>query len=118
MYTFDDYLVSDLHKDAYGFRPDQSFWNNWELFNSEQKQQFWDNMLVDLRRTIEGEEAEQQAAIAKFEDLIDNFMHEGTTRKEVVNQLRSDSVFEHNEARDFEFYKNLPLGYLEKMGYV
>jgi len=30
-YTFDADIVSDLHKDAYGFRPREGFWNHWNL---------------------------------------------------------------------------------------
>ena len=55
MYTFDENLISDLHKDAYGFRPDQSFWATFASFNPDQKQALWDNMIAVLNRNIEGD---------------------------------------------------------------
>ena len=53
MYTFDENLISDLHKDAYGFRPDMSFWATFAAFNPDQKQALWDSMLAHLNCNIE-----------------------------------------------------------------
>jgi hypothetical protein len=55
-YTFDDSLISDLHKDAYGMRPTQTFWTLWESMTPSQKQCEWEWLckLVD--------EAEQRRA--------------------------------------------------------
>ena len=53
MFTFDENLISDLHKDAYGFRPDQSFWTTFAAFNPDQKQALWDNMIAILNRNID-----------------------------------------------------------------
>ena len=40
-YTFDENLVSDLHKDAYGFRPSQSFWATFAASNGVQFGLIW-----------------------------------------------------------------------------
>lgn len=53
MYDFDENVISDLHKDAYGFRPDQSFWGLWAASNPEQKQAVWDNLIDILNRSTE-----------------------------------------------------------------
>jgi hypothetical protein len=52
-YTFDENLISDLHKDAYGFRPDVSFWATFAAFNPDQKQALWDSMIAILNRVEE-----------------------------------------------------------------
>jgi hypothetical protein len=52
-YTFDEDTVSDLHKDAYGFRPGANFWSAWAAFNGDQKQVLWDSMLGTRERTLE-----------------------------------------------------------------
>jgi len=120
MYTFDVNLVSDLHKDAYGFRPDASFWATFAAFNPDQKQALWDSLIADLNRSIEKDEADQKAAIVEFEDRVDNLMHDGTTRKAVVQWLMSH-VFDASADVDaglFEYLNGLPFGYLSKMGYV
>ena len=48
-YTFDEREVSDLHKDAYGFRPTSTFWQEWQLSDMDGKQALWDLMIEDLR---------------------------------------------------------------------
>lgn len=47
-YTFNEIEVSDLHKDAYGFRPSHDFWREWELSDNDGKQQIWDSMIDSL----------------------------------------------------------------------
>ena len=47
-YTFDDSIVSDLHKDAYGFRPTAGFMRFWAALSPEQKQVEWEDMCKTL----------------------------------------------------------------------
>ena len=49
-YTYSDELVSDLHKDAWGHRPTQSFWFHWEIADKDAKQAIWDNLIVDMEK--------------------------------------------------------------------
>ena len=49
-YTFDADIVSDLHKDAFGRRPSEGFWDRWNSGDDDQKQEMWDDLLVDLGR--------------------------------------------------------------------
>ena len=46
-------IVSDLHKDAYGFRPVQTFWTEWELLDDAGKMELWDGMIEILNSDIE-----------------------------------------------------------------
>ena len=122
--SYDENVISDLHKDAYGFRPNVSFWGIWATFNVIQKQALWDSMIADLKRSIEREEEEQNAAIFLFEERIDNLIselqnpwHGKPNRKDVVAWLmNADDRLGDDEG--FEFDKGLPFGYLKKMGYV
>jgi hypothetical protein len=41
-YNYDDSVVSDLHKDAYGIRPTQRFWHSWDQYSADEKQAEWD----------------------------------------------------------------------------
>lgn len=36
--------VSDMHMDAYGFRPSQNWWADWQSSNPVGKQQTWDEL--------------------------------------------------------------------------
>ena len=47
-YTYSDELVSDLHKDAWGFRPREKFWFYWEISDQDAKQAIWDNLIDDM----------------------------------------------------------------------
>jgi len=60
-YTFDAQIVSDLHKDARGYRPTEYFWEEWDQCGDDTRQAMWDNLLVEL----EQETARQKAAEAK-----------------------------------------------------
>ena len=44
-YTFSDQLVSDLHKDAYGYRPSEAFWLDWSRGTDDDRQSMWDDLL-------------------------------------------------------------------------
>lgn len=41
--------VSDLHKDAFGFRPDETFWAEWNKASSEERLYIWDQILTALQ---------------------------------------------------------------------
>lgn len=44
-YTFDSESLTSLYKDAHGFRPTQTFYENWELMDDDEKQAVWDQMI-------------------------------------------------------------------------
>ena len=51
MFTFDDQTVSDLHKDARGFRPHAAFMEGWNSSDDENKQDDWYQLpVLQLRR--------------------------------------------------------------------
>ena len=54
-YTIDTDLLSDLYKDAYGFRPDSEYFKAWNGYPDHFKQTIWDRLLVDLNRAVEEE---------------------------------------------------------------
>lgn len=41
-HTYDDSLISDLYKDAYGSRPSQTYWTLWRSMTPSQKQGEWE----------------------------------------------------------------------------
>ena len=116
-YTFDEYLISDLHKDAYGYRPTESFWSTFAAFNSDRKQALWDSMIADLNRSIEDEENNQQAAIVEFENRIDNLMTDAPSRKSVVAWFMRQADCD-GDAERLEYFNGLPFGYLKSKEYV
>ena len=49
MYDFDEQTLSDLHKDARGFRPrSELFWATWATQDADGKQAIWDGLIREL----------------------------------------------------------------------
>lgn len=70
MYTFDDNIISDLHKDARGYRPTQDFWAGWVGLAPSGKQEIWD-MLVEEMKLRDAEEQQSEAyALVEFRKLV------------------------------------------------
>ena len=63
MYTFDEQIVSDLHKDARGYRPSEYFWEEWSQCGDDTRQAMWDNLLEELA----AETTRQRDAYARAE---------------------------------------------------
>jgi hypothetical protein len=59
-HTFDSDLLSDLYKDAYGFRPDVEYFKAWNEYPDDFKQTIWDRLLVDLAAAVEADKEEEQ----------------------------------------------------------
>ena len=69
-FTFDEQTVSDLHKDARGWRPREYFWETWEAASNEEKQQIWDSLCEELEWEMERERKAEERAVAEFEEQI------------------------------------------------
>ena len=69
-YTFDENTVSDLHKDAYGFRPSQGFWAMWNSMNDDGKQSEWDSLIDAMEASVEFEKVQQAMNIKLFEEIV------------------------------------------------
>ena len=60
MYSFDENTLSDLHKDAYGFRPhNDGFWTTWRDADDDGKQAIWDGLVDTMVREQEAEKARE-----------------------------------------------------------
>ena len=64
MYTYDDQTYSDLHKDAYGYRPRN---DGWEYLSPVGKQIKWDSVMEDVGLRWEQEALDEDAAVERFE---------------------------------------------------
>lgn len=67
---YDENILSDLHKDAYGFRPGESFWARWKADSVAERNATWNGLLRSLDSAIADEKAATAAAIVDFEDAI------------------------------------------------
>jgi len=113
-YKFDSDVVSDLHKDAYGFRPKVGFWNRWNAASDDVKQEIWDGLVAFLNQEVIRERERQEQAERDFEVRIQQLMSMGAkTREMAIRWL--DEAYETNGDYDYlEYSLGLTYGYLKK----
>lgn len=113
-YTYDADILSDLHKDAYGFRPrSEEFWAAWDSADNDGKQRIWDNLLDALNDAIIVEKDAQEEAIADLEHRIRFMMNTvaGCDRADAIRYLH-DAYQTHGDVEYLEFNLGVPYGYL------
>ena len=57
---YDENILSDLYKDAYGSRPRELFWNAWNRMNTVERNAEWTRLCDAVEREI-AEDAERHA---------------------------------------------------------
>ena len=82
MYTFSNELISDLHKDARGFRPHEAFYEGWTQSDDDNKQAIWDGLCREMDRRQNEEKIAELAAEAKFEGRIVESIKMGAESRE------------------------------------
>ena len=74
-YTYDERIVSDLHKEVYGSRPREGFWRQWNEATSDEKQAVWDDLCAAHEAEMADQREREDDAINNFEirveDLVD-----------------------------------------------
>lgn len=83
-FSYDEDIVSDLHKDAYGFRPSQSWWLEWKYSSSEEKQLEWDRLISALEESIKAEKQDEERAIVRFSKRIQEVIDSGAKDRETA----------------------------------
>lgn len=69
-YTYSDELISDLHKDAYGTRPNDTFMARWDSWSPDQKQECWEVLTATVEREIEEQYDLEVANEKRFYDMV------------------------------------------------
>jgi hypothetical protein len=83
-YTYDENILSDLHKDAYGFRPSPEFSILWQCSSDDQKQEIWDDLIATLQRSIAVEEEREDFAVKSFEAQVEASIQAGASDRETA----------------------------------
>ena len=86
-YTFDENLVSDLHKDARGSRPDEYFWEEWTNIDAAGKQFIWERLLGELAVAQKEEQTREQSAIDSFEKHVVSLESISNSRKQSIRWI-------------------------------
>lgn len=113
-YTFDENIVSDIHKDAFGFRPTESFWARWTVACDDGKQSIWDALLLDLAAAVREHNEQERRAIARFETRVLELICQGADDR--LCAVRWIHQAEDSDGTDnhLEYLLGLPFGYLKR----
>ena len=67
-------LISDLHKDARGFRPTTSWFAFFDALSYEDKVKTYDGLVAEMEASIKREKEEAATALAEFEDRLNKMV--------------------------------------------
>ena len=99
-YTFDETIVSDLHKDARGFRPGPYFWEEWTQCGDDTRQAIWDALNQELSETMDRErQAEARAALALTERLEQMYELGATSEVQALQWIMEAEEFDDHDLR-------------------
>jgi hypothetical protein len=113
-YTFDADIVSDLHKDAYNFRPSTAWWANWNAASDDVKQSIWDDLLEALDAEFREHEQRESAAIQKFEALVATTISSGAADRETALRWIMDASPAAGDWEYLCYLQGLPYRYFQK----
>jgi hypothetical protein len=98
-FTYDEKLVSNLHKDAYGSRPSAWYMQCWNEAAPSKKQSIWDGLILELEAENAREEEQKLACLVQFKEVIAKVTNCGAgDRVTALRWLTQDENFEHGQA--------------------
>lgn len=98
MYTYSDQLISDLHKDARGFRPHEAFYEGWTQSDDDNKQAIWDGLCREMGRRQEVEARHEAYLLAKFKEEVQSYIELGAgDRQTALRWMTQDETFYHSQ---------------------
>ena len=99
-FTYDDSIVSDLHKDATGCRPSQSWWASWIAMTPDQKQAEWEWLCIQMEEAEQAENRAQARAYDAWCGRIWKLMNDFNCSKSTAIRWDMDAM----EADDYGYY--------------
>ena len=98
MYTYSDELISDLHKDARGFRPHEAFYEGWTQSDDDNKQAIWDGLCREMGRRQEVEARHEAYLLAKFKEEVQTHIDNGAgDRQTALRWMTQNETFYHSQ---------------------
>ena len=97
-YTYSDDIISDFHKDVYGYRPREAFWADWNNCTPVEKQKTWDEYARVLEIQMAETKSQEEKDIAKFEDRVQDVIGLGANdRKTALSWITGQETFYHSQ---------------------
>lgn len=112
-YTFDENIISDLHKDARGYRPRNVWWTYWSNCSDAEKQREWDGLIRELNEAMDRKrQAEAMAMIAMHQRIQGTMLLGAKDEVQALQWIMEAEEFDDNDLRYgssyFCFHFNLP----------
>lgn len=103
-------IISDLHKDVFGFRPSFEQYNNWSY---RELVEVRDNLQMDVIDAIENEKKQQEYSVSRFEKMVEEAMELGASDRATAIRwvLQAEDVLTE-DIEYAEYHFGLPYGYL------
>lgn len=105
MFSYDDATVSDLYKDAYGFRPSRDWLRNWNAMTPDEKEATWDSLYAAFEFSMENKKRAEARAITAFESYIAKI-------REATNTDRKTAIRYFVESLDLTYTSRDRAGYI------
>jgi len=111
-FTFANELISDLHKDAYGFRPSQRFFDDWKSYSDEEKQEVWDALIHTMEYNQKEEARHEADNLNKFRETVRKVMNTcGVAWNDAIDYLWDAE----DDTTDFDYFLwNYGIGYNDR----
>lgn len=84
MSKYDETIISDLHKDVYGFRPRQDWWAIWNTVGEDAKQAIWDYLCEAVDAEIAAQKVRDEEALQDFEARVEQTIQLGAPDRDTA----------------------------------
>ena len=103
--------ISDLHKDAYGYRPGEAFWRAWECMSDTEKQRRYERLCQEVEDAIAQETREAEEAAVEFEQLVSETIARGAGNRQTAIRWLKEASDWPNDWLGFCYEYGLPVRY-------
>jgi hypothetical protein len=101
-YTFDESVLSDLHKEAFGFRPSASYYTHWRSLTDQDKQIEWDNLCAASDQSEQDERDAEARNYARWQTQLEELIRMGAGDK--ATAIRWDMQAQNADPGEVSFY--------------
>ncbi|QIV65842.1 hypothetical protein Cp1R7AA1_021 [Mesorhizobium phage Cp1R7A-A1] len=107
-------LLSDIHKDARGFRPSADYLRAAKALDDAELTKLWDSLCVEVEQSIEDDARAHAEAAKRFESSVAELIASGAgDRATAIRWLAQAHDAEHDPGY-LEYQLGLPYHYLSK----
>lgn len=103
MYTFDENIISDLHKDARGYRPRGSFFEMWNTLADADKQDVWDMLVAEMEQREQDEKEANDRAVVELRKSVRSVMNVMNCDWKTALRTLADAEGVDIRTSDYEF---------------